>query len=680
MTRDTKRRISAARAGRRSLAVACGLLAGILFAAGADLCVAATLDLGTVAGQVGTTVLLPIELSGLGADAIDAFEFEVTWTAQYAQFAGLESTGTLSAGWMTVFDSGDGTASIAAAGLVPITADGTLVYLRFLLGPDSGTVSVYWSTAVLNEGEPDPFLVGGQLQISALPTLDVRPDTGILAVGETTTFLTTGGTPPYTYSSSDPAVADFSGDVMTARAPGRSQVEVQDSGGLTDRTDGEFEIRPFRIEVADRSVVSGSTIRIPVLLGEVSAFDIVAVEFDLEFGPEALTYAGFSTVGSLIGAAGWSDPEVSVQDGRVNFAAAGTTALAGAGAVLYVDFVVHSSSWISPGAGSFNEAYCALPDAGYLSVTAAPVITISPTSSQLLVGETQTFSAHGTISPPLTWSVDDVSVAGIDGSGQLRGLDEGVVRVRVEDSIGVVGWSQEIRVCHVGLPPLEASIGPSEFVIIPVRANRTLDGLGIHSLEISLGYDPALATFLAVATAGTLTDSWGAPVVNDRLGSVGIYLAGAEPLEGCEPALIYLYFQGDPGISGEYTGLHLTSALLNEGSPCVMIDRGQACAGGSPAPLPAIRSLEVSNHPNPFNPRTTIRFSTPVEGQAEVTVYSARGERVRTLWTGFLVAGVERTVTWDGCDDQGRRQASGVYTAQLESGRQRQRTKMVLLK
>jgi len=658
-------------------------LAGLVLAlllAGTGTAGAVTLDLGTAAGQVGDTVLLPIDLSGIGGDVIYSCDFEITWSGAYAQFAGVQTPGTLSDGWMVITDGGYGTASVAAAGIVPITTNGTLVYLRFLLGPSAGSPYVYFGTTYLNEGDPVPTLDYGRLEVSAVPTINVGPDSGLLTVGDTLDFNTTGGTPPYTYTASDPAVAGFTGSTMTALAPGVVQVTSQDSGGLSDTTTGSFEVRPFRIEVADYAGTAGVLLQFPVVLDDPTGFGVVSAEFNLSFTAGALVYAGFETAGTLMGVAGWSDPQVHVQDGRVTFAAAGTLPLTGSGALLYVRFQVNSSTSVTPSPGWFNEQYQATPEAAYFSISAEPVIGVSPSSAQLLVGETQVFSAYGSVTPPVTWSVDNPALAEIDASGRLRGLDEGVVRVRAEDSVGVVGFSGDVTICHVGLPALSSSIGASQIVLIPVRANRVLDGLGIYSLEVGVSYDPNRATFLTATTSGTVADAWGMPTVNAQLGAVSIYMAGAQPLEGCEPALINLVFQGDPGLVSPYTGVYLTSALINEGSPCVMINRGTGCSGGSPAPLPPVRGLVLENHPNPFNPRTTIRFRTPTDGPAELSVYTARGEHVRTLWSGLATADVERTVVWDGSDEQGRRQASGVYTARLLAAGQSQLTKMVLLK
>lgn len=72
------------------------------------------------------------------------------------------------------------------------------------------------------------------------------------------------------------------------------------------------------------------------------------------------------------------------------------------------------------------------------------------------------------------------------------------------------------------------------------------------------------------------------------------------------------------------------------------------------------------NVPNPFNPMTTISFALPAAGRAALTVFDAKGRRVRELWSGTLPAGTHEFV-WDGRDTRGRAMPSGVYFGRLQA-------------
>ncbi len=71
--------------------------------------------------------------------------------------------------------------------------------------------------------------------------------------------------------------------------------------------------------------------------------------------------------------------------------------------------------------------------------------------------------------------------------------------------------------------------------------------------------------------------------------------------------------------------------------------------------------------PNPFNPRTTLRWGLRAAGAARLEVFDARGRRVRTLLDGVQAAGDHVTV-WDGRDDRGAAAPSGVYFGRLVAG------------
>jgi|GEM_PF-1877012 len=84
------------------------------------------------------------------------------------------------------------------------------------------------------------------------------------------------------------------------------------------------------------------------------------------------------------------------------------------------------------------------------------------------------------------------------------------------------------------------------------------------------------------------------------------------------------------------------------------------------------------NHPNPFNPSTTIRFELPQTVHVKLTVYDVQGRRVVVLRDGEVEAGIIE-VEWDGCDASGRVLPSGVYLCCLDAGHFRVTRKMMLM-
>jgi hypothetical protein len=97
-------------------------------------------------------------------------------------------------------------------------------------------------------------------------------------------------------------------------------------------------------------------------------------------------------------------------------------------------------------------------------------------------------------------------------------------------------------------------------------------------------------------------------------------------------------------------------------------------------PDAAITQLRLyPNHPNPFNPMTTIRFDLPVGGTVRLAVYDVAGRLVRLLVDGERPAGSHEAF-WDGCDSTGRSMASGSYLARLEAGGKVEAVRMGLVR
>jgi hypothetical protein len=85
--------------------------------------------------------------------------------------------------------------------------------------------------------------------------------------------------------------------------------------------------------------------------------------------------------------------------------------------------------------------------------------------------------------------------------------------------------------------------------------------------------------------------------------------------------------------------------------------------------------------PNPFNPKTTIRFELAAERVTDLTIVSPGGRVVRHLLSGEVREAGEHQVTFDGKDNSGNDLPSGIYFAMLSvGGRESQLAKLTLLK
>lgn len=92
-----------------------------------------------------------------------------------------------------------------------------------------------------------------------------------------------------------------------------------------------------------------------------------------------------------------------------------------------------------------------------------------------------------------------------------------------------------------------------------------------------------------------------------------------------------------------------------------------------------VASFDVSVHPNPFNPMTSISFSLERPGRVQVGVYSLSGQRLVTLADRVFGAGLH-ALTWDGQNRAGRPAATGMYCVRIENEGGYQTKKMTLVR
>ena len=171
-----------------------------------------------------------------------------------------------------------------------------------------------------------------------------------------------------------------------------------------------------------------------------------------------------------------------------------------------------------------------------------------------------------------------------------------------------------------------------------------------------------------------------------------------------------IYCQGDPGFSCWWdawaAGFYLTSPVFigsftasvadqdHPGCPLPPADL-MAFANWSPDPGNAILladpELAVAgppiraaiqlhqNHPNPFNPATTIGFALTGDAPVVLTIYDASGRTVFRRDLGWLPSGYQET-QWRGTNAAGRAVPSGMYFYRVSAGELAKTRRMILLR
>ncbi|MCF7919079.1 MAG: T9SS type A sorting domain-containing protein [Candidatus Cloacimonetes bacterium] len=82
----------------------------------------------------------------------------------------------------------------------------------------------------------------------------------------------------------------------------------------------------------------------------------------------------------------------------------------------------------------------------------------------------------------------------------------------------------------------------------------------------------------------------------------------------------------------------------------------------------------LGNHPNPFNPSTSINFQLAQPGDISLNIYNCRGQLVKTLYSGYAAAGTHH-FNWDAAN-----QSSGIYYYTLAAQDITLKSKMLLIK
>jgi hypothetical protein len=118
------------------------------------------------------------------------------------------------------------------------------------------------------------------------------------------------------------------------------------------------------------------------------------------------------------------------------------------------------------------------------------------------------------------------------------------------------------------------------------------------------------------------------------------------------------------GASGYWSGISRGSedAVISLDSTCIV---KYVKVPDVSYPTPKVTAL-VSASPNPFNPLTTISYTTtPTATNVSVRVYNVTGQVVRTLVANKPVSAGTHSVVWNGRDNVGRHLSSGVYLIRL---------------
>ena len=137
-----------------------------------------------------------------------------------------------------------------------------------------------------------------------------------------------------------------------------------------------------------------------------------------------------------------------------------------------------------------------------------------------------------------------------------------------------------------------------------------------------------------------------------------------------------VYRRGDDFIYEDHTAEPGTTYRYQ----VVILKNGEATTSfETEVATPAATFSLNQNHPNPFNPLTSISYYLPEKCRVRLEIYDGSGRRIASLVNREQEEG-RYAAEWNGKDERGNSVASGVFFCRLTAGKQTITRKMVLLR
>jgi hypothetical protein len=131
----------------------------------------------------------------------------------------------------------------------------------------------------------------------------------------------------------------------------------------------------------------------------------------------------------------------------------------------------------------------------------------------------------------------------------------------------------------------------------------------------------------------------------------------------------------------QFPGRNVERPSFSPDNKSIVVDRlggnPDTEAEEAPAERPEAFVLEA-NYPNPFNAGTKISYTLQRSSQVHVAIYDIRGRLLLTLADGVQAEG-RHTLSWQGCDAEGRPLSSGVYFCRMQAGDEFHATQKMLM-
>ena len=328
---------------------------------------------------------------------------------------------------------------------------------------------------------------------------------------------------------------------------------------------GRLQAQSVGIRIPDTTSVKGAFLDIPLYADStLTGGDVYSYSFQLRYDPYYFQPVSAITSETISEAFGSPTMNTSVT-GIVTLAAAGTVQLSGTGRFIVFRWKVLNAGWttisFSDAAHNYlNEGTPSLVfKSGYVSISAAPSISIYPDQSIIAKGEQLQLNVSGGTTP-YTWSVTDSNLAEIDQNGLLTAKAVGFVKAVAVDMLGVRDTTSNIEIRPIRLSiPTNLAQWEGLYIDVPVLTSDLTD-LNVTSGSFQLVFNSNVLSVVSVVQTGTLLET-GSVFLLSSNGNVTLAFAGTTPLSG-SGTLLYVRFKVLNNSNS--TELELKKILLNE--------------------------------------------------------------------------------------------------------------------
>lgn len=217
-------------------------------------------------------------------------------------------------------------------------------------------------------------------------------------------------------------------------------------------------------------------------------------------------------------------------------------------------------------------------------------------------------------------------------------------------------WAQYLAGTYVALDALN-----DEYGMAVIDRIAFIETLVLASQECS---NPSVIDEAYSAQAGV---RWAAP---------NSYLFSVDDVT-CTNLGWYTFEHGWGDCSFGCTSAHYWQFRVIDNAAILINEYGDALSGVGGSYRTAGFELR-QNHPNPFNPATSVSFTIGESSSVSIDIYDLGGGLVCTLFAGDMAAG-DHEVPWRGQDSRGNDVASGVYVCRVKAGTSVASMKMLLV-